>query len=106
MGEYNGGRKGGFKEFYQLVTFLIPNFNKFLANRALVSIIYEGLKLIPVYLLKIIIDDIFTQPILKKEIFLILGILITFILICPPARFISYKEESRCLCLSPHCLTG
>lgn len=73
-------RKGGFKEFYNLVVFLIPGFNKFLANRAFISIMYEGLKLIPVYLLKIIIDDIFTQPFLKREIFFIAGILITLII--------------------------
>lgn len=78
MKQSKTGKGGGFRDFYHLILFLIPGFHKFLLNRAMVSLVYEGLKLVPIYLLKIIIDDIFTQPVMKKEAMLIIGILLTF----------------------------
>ncbi len=63
--------KGSFTDFYHLVSFLLPDFNKFIVNRSFISLLYESIKLIPVYLVKLIIDNILLQPDLKKVIFLI-----------------------------------
>jgi ABC-type multidrug transport system fused ATPase/permease subunit len=54
--------KGTLTEFYQVVKHLLPEFHGFIANRAVVSLLYESLKLIPIYLLKVIIDAITSNP--------------------------------------------
>lgn len=54
--------KGSFKDFYELVIFLSPEIRGFLLLRVFLSFLYEGLKLIPVYLVKLIVDDVFQSP--------------------------------------------
>ncbi len=72
-------KKGSFADFYKLVNLLIPNFNKFVVERSAVSLVYEGLKLVPVYLVKLIIDNVLIQHDIKQAALLtsaIFGILL------------------------------
>ncbi|HLD02531.1 MAG TPA: ABC transporter ATP-binding protein, partial [Candidatus Nanoarchaeia archaeon] len=74
--------EGSLKDFYQIVSFLLPDFGKFIMNRSLVSLFYESLKLVPVYLVKLIIDHILLpSPEFSKLVMLIGFVLLSLILL-------------------------
>lgn len=88
---------GSFVEFYKLVNFLVPNFRKFVFQKSLVSFVYESLKLVPVYLVKLIVDNIFGVPDLKKNamfIGIIFLVLVTLTTIDMAAFRYSLKQVS------------
>ncbi|HLC72733.1 MAG TPA: ABC transporter transmembrane domain-containing protein [Candidatus Nanoarchaeia archaeon] len=77
-------KKGSFKNFYSVVSFLIPNFNRFVVDRSLISLVYESIKFIPVYLVKLIVDNLFVNQDIKQAAILtsmIFGILTLLIVI-------------------------
>ena len=72
---------GSFVEFYKVVNFLIPDFRKFVAQKSMISLGYESLKLVPVYLVKLIVDNIFGVSDLKKDAMLIGIIFVIWVLL-------------------------
>jgi ABC-type multidrug transport system fused ATPase/permease subunit len=56
--------RGTLKEFYQVVRYLLPEFHGFITNRAVFSLVYESLKLIPLYIVKLIVDALIEKPVL------------------------------------------
>ncbi len=72
---------GSFAEFYKVVNFLVPDFKKFAAQKSFISLVYESLKLVPVYIIKLIVDNIFGTPDLKKDAMLILIIFAILVLL-------------------------
>lgn len=81
MSERKVAEKGSFREFYEILSYLAPKLRSYVLERTAISIVYETLKLVPVYLVKIIIDDVFTQPSFHKDGLLVLGIFVVFLIL-------------------------
>ncbi len=82
--------EGSLKDFYQTVSFLLPDFRKFLVNRSVVSLVYESLKLVPVYLVKLIIDEIIPASRDFNTIAMLIGILLLTLILLTSVEMASF----------------
>jgi ABC-type multidrug transport system fused ATPase/permease subunit len=69
------------KEFTRILTRLIPAIKRSAVIMFCASVVYEAIKFIPVYLLKLIVDDIFATPNVSYLLLLVAGVFVSLMVL-------------------------